>query len=83
MAVTHTEIVIPTRWDFLALFGVIGVGGFLAQVLLTMGLQREAAGRATLALYVGVSVLKAGCECACLANFGADHLRTRPREDIL
>ena len=48
-----------------------------------MGLQREAAGRATLALYVGVSVLKAGCECACLANFGADHLRTRPREDIL
>lgn len=56
MAVTHTEIVIPTRLSFLALFGVIGVGGFLAQVLLTMGLQREAAGRATLAIYVGVSL---------------------------
>ncbi|KZV77765.1 DUF6-domain-containing protein [Peniophora sp. CONT] len=54
MAVTHTEIVIPKRLDFLALFGVIGVGGFLAQVLLTMGLQREAAGRATLAVYVGI-----------------------------
>ncbi|VDB84597.1 unnamed protein product [Peniophora sp. CBMAI 1063] len=54
MAVTHTEIVIPTRWTFLALFGVIGIGGFLAQVLLTMGLQREAAGRATLAIYVGI-----------------------------
>ncbi|KZV77770.1 DUF6-domain-containing protein [Peniophora sp. CONT] len=54
MVVTHQQLLIPLRWDFWGLFAVIGVGGFLAQTLFTMGLQREAAGRATLAIYVGV-----------------------------
>ncbi|VDC01248.1 unnamed protein product [Peniophora sp. CBMAI 1063] len=54
MVITHQQVLIPLRWDFWGLFVVIGVGGFLAQTLFTMGLQREAAGRATLAIYVGV-----------------------------
>lgn len=35
---------------------MIGIFGFMAQVLLTMGLQRETAGRGTMAVYVQVSV---------------------------
>ncbi|KAI0030026.1 drug/metabolite transporter superfamily, partial [Vararia minispora EC-137] len=54
MLVTHQPVVIPTRWDWLAMLAVIGIFGFIAQVLLTMGLQREAAGRAALAIYIGI-----------------------------
>jgi drug/metabolite transporter (DMT)-like permease len=35
---------------------VIGVFGFIAQTLLTLGLQREKAGRAGLAMYLQVSL---------------------------
>lgn len=71
MAVARTPIVIPVRAEFLALFVVIGVFGFGAQVsslslhvtsqltlrqtLLTMGLQRVSAARGTLAIYTQVS----------------------------
>jgi drug/metabolite transporter (DMT)-like permease len=51
MVVTKTEFFIPTRLDWLALLAMIGIFGFLAQILLTMGLQRETAGRGTLAVY--------------------------------
>ncbi|TRM65467.1 hypothetical protein BD626DRAFT_567375 [Schizophyllum amplum] len=51
---TKTKIVIPTSIEWLALLGVIGVCGFIAQVLLTMGLQRETAGRGSLALYTQI-----------------------------
>ncbi|KAG8973688.1 hypothetical protein FRC05_008275 [Tulasnella sp. 425] len=42
--------------DFTRLMGVIAIGifGFTGQVLLTMGFQREFAGRATLALYLAI-----------------------------
>ncbi|KAL1696767.1 hypothetical protein GGG16DRAFT_42858 [Schizophyllum commune] len=51
---TKTKLVIPTSIEWLALLGVIGVCGFIAQVLLTMGLQRETAGRGSLALYTQI-----------------------------
>ncbi|KAK7056229.1 hypothetical protein VNI00_002781 [Paramarasmius palmivorus] len=54
MIVTRTPFVLPTRWLWALLLLVIGVFGFTAQVLLTMGLQREAAGRATMAIYTQI-----------------------------
>ncbi|PPQ67786.1 hypothetical protein CVT25_009090 [Psilocybe cyanescens] len=54
MIVTKTELVIPTRIDWLALLLMIGTFGFTAQIFLTMGLQRETAGRGTLALYTQI-----------------------------
>lgn len=42
--------------DFEQLMGIIAIGilGFIGQVLLTMGFQKEAAGRGTLALYISI-----------------------------
>ncbi|KAH9939623.1 EamA-like transporter family-domain-containing protein [Epithele typhae] len=51
MLVTQTPVVVPLRWDWLAILLFIGLAGFVAQTLLTMGLQREAAGRGTIAVY--------------------------------
>lgn len=45
--------VIPTRDAWITIL-LIGAFGFVAQALLTNGLQREAAGRGTLALYTSV-----------------------------
>ncbi|KII84765.1 hypothetical protein PLICRDRAFT_126632 [Plicaturopsis crispa FD-325 SS-3] len=47
-------LVLPTRPDWILLLGTIGVTGFFAQVLLTMGLQRETAGRGTLGVYMQI-----------------------------
>lgn len=52
--VTRTEIVVPMQWLFVAILLAIGVLGFMAQVLLTLGLQRETAGRGTMAVYVQI-----------------------------
>ncbi|KAI0791435.1 DUF6-domain-containing protein [Abortiporus biennis] len=52
--VTHTQIIIPTRLSWLLMLLMIGIFGFIAQVLLTMGLQRETAGRGTMAVYVQI-----------------------------
>jgi len=52
--VTQTEVVIPTQWIFVAILLAIGVLGFMAQVLLTLGLQRETAGRGSMASYVSI-----------------------------
>ncbi|KJA16060.1 hypothetical protein HYPSUDRAFT_47806 [Hypholoma sublateritium FD-334 SS-4] len=46
--------VVPNRIEWVALLGMIGVFGLFAQVLLTMGLQRETAGRGTMAVYTQV-----------------------------
>jgi len=53
MAIFQVRPVIPTRKAWIAIL-LIGAFGFVAQVLLTKGLQREAAGRGTLALYTSV-----------------------------
>ncbi|KAF8647966.1 hypothetical protein AX16_006428 [Volvariella volvacea WC 439] len=54
MIATKTPLVIPTQLDWLGMLFMIGIFGFVAQVLLTMGLQREAAGRGTMAIYTQV-----------------------------
>jgi len=51
---TRAEVVVPTQWEWLALLLAIGVFGFAAQILLTMGLQRETAGRGTIAIYIQI-----------------------------
>ena len=84
MIVTHEEIIIPLRWDFLGLFVVIGVGGFSAQTLFTMGLQREAAGRATLAMYVGVRLFVLPSNQIWLTTaLHVGRIRNCVREDLL
>ncbi|KAL5522116.1 hypothetical protein ACEPAF_1973 [Sanghuangporus sanghuang] len=50
--VTRESIVIPTRLIWLALLILIGIFGFVAQMLLTLGFQRGAAGRSAMAIYV-------------------------------
>ncbi|KAJ7904973.1 DUF6-domain-containing protein [Mycena leptocephala] len=54
MAILREPVVIPTRLAWLGLLVVIGVLGFVAQILLTMGFQRETAGRASMALYTQI-----------------------------
>ncbi|OJT01875.1 hypothetical protein TRAPUB_7652 [Trametes pubescens] len=47
-------VVLPTQWEWLAMLLLTGVFGFTAQFLLTAGLQRETAGRGTMAIYVRI-----------------------------
>ena len=54
MIILRVQVVFPRRWDWLAMLIMIGIFGFIAQVLLTLGLQREAVGRGTMAVYVQV-----------------------------
>ncbi|GJE93527.1 DMT family transporter [Phanerochaete sordida] len=54
MIAMRTQFVLPMRLDWIAMLLMIGVFGFFAQVLLTMGLQREAVGRGTMAVYTQV-----------------------------
>jgi len=54
MFVTHTPIVIPTQLDWLVMIIMIGSFGFISQVLLTMGFQRETAGRGSMAIYTQI-----------------------------
>jgi len=54
MIFLHEPVVLPTRFLWFMLLFMIGIFGFLAQTLLTMGLQRETAGRGTVAVYVQI-----------------------------
>ncbi|KAI5119675.1 hypothetical protein M0805_009619 [Coniferiporia weirii] len=54
MLFLRQEFVFPTRTEWLVLLVMIGTFGFLAQVLVTMGLQRETAGRGAMAIYVQI-----------------------------
>ncbi|KIL58908.1 hypothetical protein M378DRAFT_169988 [Amanita muscaria Koide BX008] len=53
MAVTRAPFVVPSFRDCLALL-MIGLFSFVGQILLTMGLQRETAGRASMGLYTQI-----------------------------
>ena len=55
MLVTKTPFIIPSRLDWFTLLIMIGILGFIAQILLTLGLQRESAGRATMGVYTQVT----------------------------
>ncbi|KAI9439325.1 integral membrane protein DUF6 [Lactarius indigo] len=54
MILFKIPLVMPTRISWLAMLLFIGVLGLLAQILLAMGLQRETAGRGTLAVYTSI-----------------------------
>ncbi|KAK0502418.1 drug/metabolite transporter superfamily [Armillaria luteobubalina] len=45
------SVVFSTHWKWTALFLTLGITGFFGQLLITMGLQRETAGRGTTAVY--------------------------------
>ncbi|CCM00212.1 uncharacterized protein FIBRA_02240 [Fibroporia radiculosa] len=54
MLIIRPHIVMPTRLDWLFMLFGIGICGFMGQILMTMGLQRETAGRGTMAVYVQI-----------------------------
>jgi len=54
LIVTKTEFIVPTRLAWLAMLVMIGIFGFCAQVLLTMGLARETASRGSMAIYTQI-----------------------------
>ncbi|KAF8883039.1 EamA-like transporter family-domain-containing protein [Infundibulicybe gibba] len=54
MIATKSPFIVPTRLDWLGLFILIGISGFAAQILFTMGMQRETASRGALAAYTQV-----------------------------
>lgn len=58
MIALRLPFVVPTSFEWLGLFAVIGIFSFAAQILLTMGFQRETAGRASMALYTQVHCSK-------------------------
>ena len=51
MIATRTPVVIPTQSLFLSMLALIGVFGFFAQMLMTIGFQIEAVGRASMGIY--------------------------------
>lgn len=54
MIAMQTPIVVPTKIEWLALLLMIGFNGFFAQLFMTMGLQRQAVGRSTMAVYIQI-----------------------------
>ncbi|KAF9467669.1 EamA-like transporter family-domain-containing protein [Collybia nuda] len=54
MLATNTPFVMPSKSEWLALFFMMGIFGFFAQVFLAMGLQRETAGRGSMAAYTQI-----------------------------
>ncbi|KAH6904971.1 DUF6-domain-containing protein [Coprinopsis sp. MPI-PUGE-AT-0042] len=51
MIVKKEPFILPGRPEWLAMFAMIGFFGFLAQIILTLGLQRETASRGSMGLY--------------------------------
>ncbi|KAH7923214.1 DUF6-domain-containing protein [Leucogyrophana mollusca] len=54
MGVLEVPIVYPKRWEWGAMLLLIGLFGFFAQTLVTMGLQRETAARSSMGVYLQV-----------------------------
>ncbi|XP_006457167.1 hypothetical protein AGABI2DRAFT_154525 [Agaricus bisporus var. bisporus H97] len=54
MLVTKSQFIVPNRLVWLAMLVMIGLFGFAAQILLTMGLARETASRGSLAIYTQI-----------------------------
>ncbi|EGN97441.1 hypothetical protein SERLA73DRAFT_184151 [Serpula lacrymans var. lacrymans S7.3] len=54
MIVGEVPVVYPTRWEWVVLLILIGLCGFFAQTLVTMGLQRETAARGAMGVYIQV-----------------------------
>ncbi|KAJ2913258.1 hypothetical protein MD484_g7144, partial [Candolleomyces efflorescens] len=54
MITAKTEFIVPAKPSWLAMLLMIGVFGFIAQYLLTLGLRYETAGRGTMAIYTQI-----------------------------
>ena len=54
MIIKKEPFILPTGPEWLGMFAMIGVFGFLAQIILTLGFQRETASRGSMALYTQV-----------------------------
>jgi len=54
MVITKTPFVIPSRLEWFSLLLIVCMSGVFSQVFLAMGLQREAAGRATMVIYTQI-----------------------------
>ncbi|KAJ3561718.1 hypothetical protein NP233_g10021 [Leucocoprinus birnbaumii] len=54
MIVTKTPFIVPTRLEWLGMLIMIGIFGFFAQILLTMGLARETASRGSMGIYTQI-----------------------------
>ncbi|KAG7442170.1 drug/metabolite transporter superfamily [Guyanagaster necrorhizus] len=54
IAIMGTPLIFSTHWKWIALFLALGITGFFGQLLITMGLQRETAGRGTTAVYTQI-----------------------------
>ncbi|KAH9840626.1 uncharacterized protein C8Q71DRAFT_740445 [Rhodofomes roseus] len=54
MVVFRTTPILPNKLEWVGMLLAIGFCGFFAQMLLTLGLQRETAGRGTMAIYVQI-----------------------------
>ncbi|KXN91325.1 hypothetical protein AN958_01300 [Leucoagaricus sp. SymC.cos] len=54
MIVTKTPFIVPARLEWLGMLVMIGIFGFFAQILLTMGLARETASRGSMAIYTQI-----------------------------
>ncbi|KAF9234437.1 hypothetical protein BU15DRAFT_79045 [Melanogaster broomeanus] len=54
MVVLKIPVVYPTNWQWTAMLLMVGVFGLSFQTLLTMGLQREAAARGSMTIYIQV-----------------------------
>jgi len=51
MIAQRVPVVIPASWTYILFIFLIGIFGFIAQVLLVMGFQRESASRGSMAIY--------------------------------
>ncbi|EAU89555.1 hypothetical protein CC1G_02444 [Coprinopsis cinerea okayama7 len=54
MYITGERFVLPASKAWLAMFGLMGFFGMIAQILLTLGFQREAAGKGSMAIYTQI-----------------------------
>ncbi|CAE7119239.1 unnamed protein product [Rhizoctonia solani] len=51
---THGQWVFPRQWTWIGMLMIVGLFGFFAQLLLTLGLQRETASRGSMVLYIQI-----------------------------
>ncbi|CAE6442987.1 unnamed protein product [Rhizoctonia solani] len=51
---THGQWVLPRQWTWIGMLILVGLFGFFAQLLLTLGLQRETASRGSVVLYIQI-----------------------------
>ncbi|KZT03028.1 integral membrane protein DUF6 [Laetiporus sulphureus 93-53] len=57
MLLVRPHVVLPNRVEWILMLLAIGLCGFMGQMLMTMGLQRETAGRGTMAVYVQARII--------------------------